>query len=263
MKKDFSSICNKILKETEGLSIEIPFLESINVFDVLKRTERTGKALRLKNLNNQNIKARSIYDHILSLCDVAKIFIDKDIINADYEKLAILIIYHDLCESIIGDFPSYTDFYEVNSNSRMNLLNIDKVEREELANKFLWMFADETQKKYFEVHHNIDNDTKVIFKLLDTIDPIINIWKYMYNFHKELVDEKDFIFVMKDFFENPVLDKVISDNKFPIISEIVSVLKNKEFAAMYLNDLDFKQFVNNKGVEILLVQLIENTKLFS
>lgn len=262
MKNDFASICNKILKETEGLCIEIPFLGSMNVFDALKRTERTGKALRLKNLNNQSVKARSIYDHILSLCDISKIFIENNIIDVDYEKLAILIIYHDLCESIIGDFPSYTDFYEVESNSRMNLLNIDKVEREELANKFLWMFADETQKKYFEIYNNIDNNTKIVFKLLDTIDPIINIWKYMYNFHKELVNE-NFIFVMKDFFENPVLDKIIADDKCPLISKIISVLKNKEFAVMYLNNVDFKQFVHDKDVEKLLVQLIEKTKLFS
>lgn len=262
MGKQFKELFNKIMNETSDLNIELPNLGSINVFESLKRIERTGKKVRLCKLNNDKIVVRKIYDHINSLGVNIEIFYNYNVIDVDKEKLAVLTVYHDLCESVIGDFPSFTSFYKPDSETTFNVQEVDNYRRENIANNLLWLYANKIQKNYFELLKNIDENTRYTFKVLDTIDPLINVYRYMYKYRSELKNnEESFVDAMNDFFTNPILDTLIKEDKYPLISKILVVLKDKDNALAYLKGKSLSEICDSETYN-LIKELVEEREIF-
>lgn len=248
-----------VLDEVKQFEIEINNFGKINVLENLKKIKRTGKKIRLEKLKNHRIKIRTIYDHIHSMAQTANILIDNNIIHCNYEKLASMIICHDLSEVLITDCPSHTKNFGVKSKSITNVLEVDSKTREEYSTNFLWLYGNKKQKEAIETLKE-KNEEQEIFKMLDKIDPIINVWRYMYVYKK--VIKKDYITIMEDFFTYPVLNKIVEENAYPVISEIIKYLKDTDNARLYLEKEEIDKEKLSKLTFKIILKLVEETPLF-
>lgn len=260
--ESFIGIFKNVLKEVEDFEIEIINFGKINVVENLKKIKRSGKKIRLEKLKCSKIKIRTVYDHVNSLAQTAKVLIDNNIINCNYEMLATMIVCHDLLEVLITDCPSYTSNFSIKSKSITNVLDVDKKVREEYATNFLWLYANKEQKKAIETLKE-ENEEQDIFRILDKIDPIINVWRYMYVYRNRIKNtKKDYIKIMEDFFTYPVLNRIVETNTYPIISEIIAYLKDTDNARAYLEKGTIsKEKLSETALKIVL-QLVEETPLF-
>lgn len=259
----FMDFFNKELNSAKSLEIDIVNFGKMNVIDNLKKLQRAGKKVRIEKLNCEPIKVRTIYDHVNSMAKTADYMLDKHIIKCNEKKLASMIVYHDLCEVLITDYPRHTQDYKVKSNSIMNVFNVDKKVREEYATNFLWLFADKHQKKSIELLKNDCIEQKYLW-LLDKIDPIINTWRYIYVYRTQLNKiEQDYIEIMDDFFTNPALNKIIEMEDYDYVAEALKFLRNPNNARNYLNRGTFnsKNILNKKDKE-MIEELIEKVDLF-
>lgn len=253
----------KILNDASNIELEIVNFGKINVMNNLKKIQRTGEKIRLEKLNCEEIKVTTIYDHINSIARTADLIISKNLVNCDDEKLASMIVYHDMCEALITDYPRHTKNYKVSSDSIMNVYDVDKQIREEYATNFLWLFANREQKERFELLKQENNEKKLLW-LIDKIDPIINIWRYIYVYKKQLKKIKnEYIEVMDDFFTNPVLTKIAEMSEYRHFAEIIRFLKDSNNARIYLENEVFEKenSLNQKDIEIIKT-LVENTQMF-
>ena len=253
----------EILNDANNIELEIVNFGKINVMNNLKKIQRTGEKIRLEKLNCEEIKATTIYDHINSIARTADLIISKNLVNCDDEKLASMIVYHDMCEVLITDYPRHTKNYKVSSDSIMNVYDVDKQIREEYATNFLWLFANREQKERLELLKQENNEKKLLW-LIDKIDPIINIWRYIYVYKKQLKKIKnEYIEVMDDFFTNPVLTKIAEMSEYGYFAEIIRFLKNSNNARIYLENEVFEKenSLNQKDIEIIKT-LVENTQMF-
>lgn len=253
----------KILNDASTMELEIANMGKINIINDLKKIKRTGKKIRLEKLNCKEIKVTTIYDHINSIARTADLLISKDLVNCDESKLASIIVYHDLCEVLITDYPRHTKNFKVNSNSIMNAFEVDKKIREEYATNFLWLFANKKQKECFDLLKQEDNEKNILW-LIDKIDPIITIWRYMYVYKKQLKTLKnEYIEVMDDFFTNPVLNKIIEMSEYKYFAEIIRFLKDPNNAKQYLENDNLQKVNDLKEQDKEIIKtLVENTKLF-
>ncbi len=76
---------------------------------------------------------------------------------------------------------------------------------------------------------------KRFFEVLDKIDPIISVWRYLHHLRGRLNDKcHEFLERLKDFFDNPHVKEITvayrEDTRF---RELVSVLQNREMAEKY------------------------------
>lgn len=253
----------EILNDASNMELEIVNFGKINIINNLKKIQRTGKKIRLEKLDCEGIRVTTIYDHINSIARTADLLISKNLVNCDEEKLATMIVYHDMCEVLITDYPRHTKNFKVSSNSIMNVFDVEKKLREKYATNFLWLFANKEQKERFELLEQENNEKNILW-LIDKIDPIISIWRYMYVYKKQLkILKNEYIEVMDDFFTNPVLTKIIEMNEYRYFSEIISFLKNPNNAKEYLenDNLEKANDLKEQDKEIIKT-LVENTKLF-
>ena len=259
---NFYQEVEKVLKEAEDFEIEIINFGKINILENLKKIERTGKKIRLKKLNCPRIKIRTVYDHVHSVLQTAKVLIDNEIIKCDYKKLISMLVYHDFSEVLITDFPVHTKSFGIRSKSITNVMAVESKIREEYATNFLWLFANKKQKAAIDILKE-NNEEQELLWVIDKIDPIINVWRYMCVYNKKLKKTNvNYIEIMDDFFTNPVLDKIIELNKNSVISEILIYLKNIDNARLYLKEGKMNKNGLSEIAFEIIITLVENTFLF-
>jgi 5'-deoxynucleotidase YfbR-like HD superfamily hydrolase len=269
----------EILKELENQEIILPTMGSIHIVDTLKKIKRSGKLVRLERFDNKpKIKIRNIYDHTLSVAHLADHLLpvaETGIVKNKYTELARTIAFHEFNETILGDIPSYTDLNENRRASTANpaeriLRTITPEDRERIANEFIWMFLTEKQKQSFEsVLSNLSqkqsNQSSLasFFKIIDKIDAIIAIWRYLHFYRGKINKISEFLKVVRNFFEYPELEKCARHNK--VFSELLSVFQNRDYAKRYYENSDFLDSEIeglNKISPSLIKKIIEDCPLF-
>lgn len=275
--KKESPILNETLyfiDELNGAEITFPNY-SINIIDCLKKLPRTGKAVRIKDFESLGIKARSIYDHMLSVAYLADALIefDKGIKPDMYSNLGRIIAYHEVNEVLLGDVPAYTNSNYFKGRVILNegkFKNIDKIKREIISNQFVWLFLNDKQKE--SIHELTEGlrhgstDIMRIFRMLDSIDPIICVWRYLHYYRNQFNGkEEEFIERMRDFFVYPKVLNYKTNKKlksrFPYVAEMLEVLTSINNAKQYAIENKINKSVSNK-ISTLLTYLIEKVPLF-
>lgn len=226
--------------------IVFPMHDDIAIVDSLKNISRSGKSIRLADFR-PHLKARSIYDHLLSVAHLADCLLPNirhSLSGSERLELARLIAYHELSEIVLGDVPTYTSLDDRKRNqSRLyaerQLRSIEPQKRERIADEFIWLFLNEKHRQSFETvwRHLSDRWSPVttFFKMLDKVDPIVAIWRYLHHYKGKLGSSPDaFLRKMVDFFENPDVLSYISANRFcEELQNLVVNLQNPVRAASY------------------------------
>lgn len=77
----------------------------------------------------------------------------------------------------------------------------------------------------------------MFFKMIDKIDPIITVWRYL-NYYRGKIDDIDnFLLRLRDFFEYPVVVKYSTSTQFGHqLPDLLSTLLNKKLAKQYYYD---------------------------
>lgn len=262
------------IKELNDAEITFPNI-SINIIDSLKKLTRTGKAVRLNEFEPLGVKSRTIYDHMLSVAYLADAIakLDKEIRQDMYSNLGRIIAYHEVNEVLLGDVPAYTNSNYLKGEVILNegkFKNVDKIKRELISNQFIWLFLNDKQKE--SINELIDglkhssSDLMKVFRMLDRIDPIICIWRYLFYYRSEFNGTQEkFIECMRDFFVYPKLLKYKTDKKlklrFPYVADMLEVLTSIDAAKRYATENKFNKLVPSR-ISSLLTYLIEEVPLF-
>ena len=266
----------KFLDEIKTLTLTLPLIEAFKPLERLKEIPRTGKAIRLENIKLSTIKPRSIYDHVISMAYLADCFLALDknklIKECDYPNLGRLIAYHEINESLIGDIPAYTDIdgHTTKDKNDIRIKNLHHDQREQIVNNFLWMYANNRQRSSIEeMNRNLSKQNTPLmkfFRMLDRIDPIIAIWRYLYKYRKELkTHSTEFVYGMNDFFVYPKTaayktNKYIAE--FPYLIDILEVLMNPEAAIKYCEGTEIEILITSNTKAKIIKYLIEEVPLF-
>jgi len=210
-----------ILKELSKVKLAQDKLDIVSEF---KCIPRTGKSVRIDKCGLK-LPKRSLYDHIISLAEQAAIFAkytDFELNKNNCLKLAQLICFHDVVEIMIGDVPNFSDdFFKVPDN---------REKQEEVANQQISEFLpSKIQKEFLETINQKPSETTKFFNMVDKIDPIIGVWRYIFLF-KTQIDIEKFLNAMSDFFTNPTVKDYCTNNE---IVNLVKFLQNKENAQGY------------------------------
>ncbi|MCM1540510.1 MAG: hypothetical protein NC121_04545 [Blautia sp.] len=261
------------INELCSLNVVVATGGSINIIEQLKATPREGKRIRLAKLNNAKIKARSVFDHLISLAylaDVADSVIGEQQWNAS--EIARLIAYHEISEAIIGDIASYT----VSEPLIKGPERFETSYREIVVNKFISLYADQKQQESIGYLNNRIKPTgkrknelaqqMEYFKALDHLDCLVAVWRYLFYYQQQCTKEQllKFIRVMGDFFTNNRLTDNDIFTKISFFHCIIDVLTNKTNAKKYVSGTDIGKFLKeeDKCVNDALIYLIEKVPLF-
>ncbi len=275
--KKVAPILNETLyfiNELSGAEITFPNF-SINIIECLKKLTRTGKAVRLNGFESLGVKARTIYDHMLSVAYLADVLagLDKEIKPDMYSNLGRIIAYHEINEVLLGDVPAYTNSNYLIGKVILNegkFKNIDKIKRELISNQFIWLFLNDKQRESInELNEGLrhgSSDLMKVFRMLDSIDPIICIWRYLFFYRSKFNGmQENFIESMRDFFVYPKVLKYKTDkklkNRFPYVAEMLEVLTSIDNAKRYATENKLNKLTSNK-ILTLLTYLIEQVPLF-
>ncbi len=253
-------------------SISFPLLPPIKIVDALKQLPRSGKKIRLEAFEPK-IPIRSLYDHILSLAHIANCLlpcINHNIPHHDQQELGRCIAYHEINEILLGDIPSYTNLTaEVKELAKISaateLRRVSQRERERITNEFIALFLQERGRESLHVFNGLiekeDHPVTKFFRVLDTIDPIIATWRYLYHFRGKFDKNIDlFLRRMKDFFENPhVKEETARYTEDKRICELIYQLQDRIQAKQYyLNPNMLKESKESFGLPVQVVSdLIE------
>lgn len=252
-------MCRERFRELSSYELVLPFAR-ISAAEQLKHMPRTGKEVRLRKLCLPEIKARTVFDHTASLSYSAAALLpyEKDI---DAEVLSSLIVYHDVNEILIGDVPEYTKELPAPAGwHRMKLAG--KECRESAANRFLWLYGDENHRRAFG-QLGCASREKDFLKILDLIDPIIAVWRYMRVYNRLLKDRaQQYIETMSDFFTYSALSEYSHSCPYEPLAAALKILCSREAAFRYLRNSDFTDLADDGKVRALLVFLVEKTPLF-
>lgn len=242
----------ELLEELDDEMIVLPILGEIPIVNTLKKIKRSGKLVRLESFCKPTLKIRSIYDHTLSVGHLADCLIPLVKCGITIEKhteLARIIAFHEFNETILGDIPSFTNLREKNRTSTTNpaeqlLRTVPPEKRERIANDFIWMFLSEKQRQSLEAVLQSLSQTQsnltLFFRMLDKIDPIVAVWRYLNYYRGQIEDIDDFLRRLRDFFEYPDVKKYIMSTQFgDQLSDMVAVLQNRSFAKQYYRDANF------------------------
>jgi 5'-deoxynucleotidase YfbR-like HD superfamily hydrolase len=247
--REILAFTKDILEDLSDEVIPLPLNGKIKILETLKRIPRSGKLVRLRTYEPK-LKIRSLYDHILSMAYSADCLfphINHGVEPHEKPELARCIAFHDLKEVILGDMPSYTNL----SQSRMKstelyawnrLKYVPKEKRTRIACEFISMFLGERERKSYEkVNEYLSEENNPISQLvnvLDKIDPIINVWKYLHQFRGELDSgAHNFLMRMKDFFDYPeVKDIALNYRLDKKIYNLVVNLQDRDIARLYYKD---------------------------
>ena len=185
----------ELLRDLEGEYISMPSFTRLSLIGTLKKMPRQGKKRRLAGFTPQ-IRVRTIYDHILSVAHVADCLlpaIKHRLPEQEFALLSLCIAYHELNEVVLGDIPSYTSLASgktVRNNAEDRLRGVPPASREKIATDFVWLFLSEKHRVSTEAVGKILGDEKSeifkVFKLLDKMDPIVAVWRYLHNYRGRL-----------------------------------------------------------------------------
>lgn len=241
-----SEYVQDLLDDLATAVISFPLHAQIEIIDSLKRLPRTGKLIRLSTFH-PTIPVRSVYDHILSLAHTTDCLfpvINHGINPQEANELARCIVYHDLAEVLLGDVPAYTNI-TYSKRSRAHIVaesqfrKLPKGEPKRIASEFLGMFLDHRERECLKAAMRTLADLRHpvarFFQIVDKLDPIIAIWRYIHQFRGTLGSEAiEFLSRMKDFFDNPnVRDLPQGYREDPIIAELALLLQDRRLARFY------------------------------
>jgi 5'-deoxynucleotidase YfbR-like HD superfamily hydrolase len=227
-------------------------LGKIPIVKTLKSIKRSGKFVRLDKFNKPKVKIRTIYDHTLSVAHLADCLlpiVSNGVSAEKHADLASIIAFHEFNEAILGDIPSYTNLVEKNRDTSANpaeqtLRSVPPEKREQIANDFIWMFLSEKQRLSLEsVLANLSQTESgliTFFKMIDKIDPIITVWRYLNFYRNKIEDIHEFLYRLRDFFDYPVVRKYSTNTHFgDQLPDLLSVLLNRNLAKKYYHDPNF------------------------
>ncbi|MBR9824172.1 MAG: toll/interleukin-1 receptor domain-containing protein [Alphaproteobacteria bacterium] len=246
-----SRYTKELLEDLNDEFISLPSIARIPIIDKLKQLPRSGKKVRISGLKPK-IRIRSIYDHILSIAHSADVLLpvmDHNVKNNEYSELARCIAFHELNEVVLGDIPTYTPLSENKRKSARiyaenRLRSIPPNQRQKIADEFIWMFLQEKNRaslSHVNTILNNENPISVTFRLLDKIDPIVAIWRYLHTHrNSERFPAEGFLRRTKDFFENPDVKNFARsmnfDNK---VYNLILDLQDRNKALSYFENPDY------------------------
>lgn len=265
---------NDLLEDLMKARIAFPIHGWLHLVPTLKNLPRSGKQIRLETYV-PSLPIRSVYDHILAIAHSAdSLFfsIDHGVPRQERLDLARCIVYHDLAEVLLGDIPAYTNLSESSKKkarlfAETRLRELPSGEPKRIATEFIRMFLENRERESLDAAMRIlsdrDNRIQRFFYVLDKIDPIVAVWRYLHQFRGGLdLDAKDFLKRMKDFFDNPDVKKVarayVEDGR---ILTLVLLLQDRSQASEYYRNAHSipKQLF---GLEVdTIVRLIQGTTL--
>ena len=273
-KKIIVNHTSAFLQEIQPLTLTLPLIDPFSPVERLKKIPRTGKAIRLEKMSFESLQPRSIYDHVISMSYLADSFLELDknefLPESDYPHLGRLIAYHEINESLIGDIPAYTniDGPSPKKENDQRIKNINQDKRERIVNNFLWMYANDQQRSSIEeMNKNLSQQNTPLmkyFKMLDRIDPVIAIWRYLYKYREVLQSNpREFVDGMNDFLVYPKASayknqKYSSD--FPYLKDFLEVLLNPEAAIKYCKGTSIESLFKKRAK--VIKYLIEEIPLF-
>ena len=253
------------LDDLVDAKIDIPLQSPIQILQTLKSLARTGKQLRLSK-RFPNIEIRSVYDHILSIAHSADCFfssLSHNLDMRDIDALSRFIAYHDMCEVLVGDIPVYTNVEDYGKMFCPRLTENQKQDREKAANQFLLAFLKEKHRDDLNAVVSTSKKSHVFkfFLILDKIDPIVAVWRYLHFYRDKLGDDAEsFLWCLRDFFKNPkvksICEKNIMDHR---VAELILTLQDQEAALKYYRDQShLVEIAERSGLDEHVVQnLIE------
>ncbi|MDO3381519.1 TIR domain-containing protein [Gilvimarinus algae] len=234
----------ELLVDLENAVIPLPHLTTINIAKSLKKIPRSGKKIRLDTFTPE-LEMRSIYDHILSVAHSADHLLPEIGVNlTDTEALDIsrCIVFHDVCEIFLGDIPQFTALNDA-KRSKASILAAEKLgrfdqwQRDKTTNQFIKLFLENKMISSLNRYEEIVEENGQLFKtfaLLDKIDPIIGVWRYLHSYRGRLGDGANFVSRLRDFFiyERPV--KMVQEfSGDESLLSFVNTLRNRSEALHY------------------------------
>lgn len=263
-----------LLEDLSTAQIQFPLHESIDLIETLKRLPRSGKKIRLETYSPV-VPVRSVYDHILSVAHSADCLfplINHGILPHEAIELARCIVYHDLPEVLLGDIPAYTNLTDSKrSRARIfaerRLRKMPPGEPKRIAREFIGMFLDDREREcHATVSHIMADSTSRIhrfFCILDKIDPIVAVWRYLHQFRGRLdAEAHDFLERMRDFFNNPQVK--ISATEYredSVIKDLALSLQNRQLARNYYLNEEALSEIESGLDRSDLAQLIQGLRL--
>ena len=88
----------------------------------------------------------------------------------------------------------------------MNAFEVKKSIREEYTLNFMWLFANKEQKEAIELVNKDCPEQKILW-LIDKIDPIVNIWRYMY-IYRDIIKIVYNIYFSKSFITQTIINSI-------------------------------------------------------
>ena len=246
---------SEILDDLKTESIILPFAGRIPLVGTLKRLPRSGKHLRIGDLkltDGRKLPSRSLYDHVLSVAyssDLLFDFVSHGLNVDDKIDVARCIAMHELNEILLGDIPTFTRLndrrrHKTRIEAEQTLATVPPREREIISHRFIWMFLSPKNREVMECYFDLSKGEKSkifrYFKLMDKIDPIIGIWRYLHVFRGKFHDGGDlFISRMNDFFTNPDPRRRVRDyGGDQRLLELLSFLQNQGNAQAYCKSME-------------------------
>ncbi len=223
-----AQLTQKYLAELSTVQINIGD-KSINLINELAQIPRSGKAVRIDTFG-LNLPKRSLLDHIINLGNQSDILLTALGLDIDKPTLARMLAYHDLVEIIAGDTPDFTT-PELGKNTYR--LPDDKKTAERIAAEIICRHIPTKLQPIYNTTlnqlHNSADCTVNFFHLVDKIDPILAVWRYICIFRVDLnIDQ--FLGAMSDFFVNP---NVITHSINSDTADLIEFLQNKNNAKRY------------------------------
>jgi 5'-deoxynucleotidase YfbR-like HD superfamily hydrolase len=162
-------------------------------------------------------------------------------------ELARCIVYHDLAEVLLGDIPAYTNVDDSKRNrdqvvAEQRLRKLPAGEPKRVAMEFISMFLNDRERESLRTAERVlsDHENRVgrFFVVLDKIDPIIAVWRYIHQFRGALdTDAREFLKTMKDFFANPNVKAIATAyREDSVIERLVLTLQDRQRARAYYRD---------------------------
>lgn len=218
-----------ILENLSGTTISVPDISTFSLVERLQSIPRTGKAVRIDRFG-LNLPKQSLVDHIKTLAIMADVFKSALDMDLDSGLLARMAAFHDLAETITGDTPDFTS-KELAAGHYMDAE--DKRLEEKNANATIAdCLTGPLKSDFLEVLDCLEDagsQEARFFIMLDKLEPIISVWRYINQFRKT-IDIENFLEAMTDFFTNPKVGKACLTQDVVLLA---SFLQDKKMARKY------------------------------
>ncbi len=242
--RKFKKYTKELLMDLENAIIPLPHLTTINIAKSLKKIPRSGKKIRLDTFIPE-VEMRSIYDHILSVAHSADYLLPEigvDLTDTEDIDISRCIVFHDVCEIFLGDIPQFTALNDA-KRTKASILAAEKLGRfdqwyrDKATNQFIKLFLENKMISSINRYEEIVEENGKLFKtfaLLDKIDPIIGVWRYLHSYRGRLGDGSNFVSRLRDFFiyERPVKIAQEFSGDESLLS-FVNTLRNRSEALHY------------------------------